>query len=307
MTATLPGLPAAARILREAMRDKSYRSTPLELVAGRYLRWKRFEWVATEATLRDYEIPLSYLALDYADCELRDFEPPLGTERLREFLEQRWGERSARTRAKNLSILRDYFRWCVREGLIIGDPTVAIRSPKRRGVRRNVIGQSATDRIIAAATRPRDRVAAEVLFYAGARKSELAGIRLRDYDHDAAELTLTGKGGKVLDRASARQAAQARHTPITEIVRDTGNLKLAQLLAGHASIKTTADIYAHLDLADLAEALQIVAERRAERRESDARMIPIDFGLETLWLRRMMEAAGIEPASTTARRERLQA
>lgn len=197
MTATLPGLPAAARILREAMRDKSYRSTPLELVAGRYLRWKRFEWVATEATLRDYEIPLSYLALDYADCELRDFEPPLGTERLREFLEQRWGERSARTRAKNLSILRDYFRWCVREGLIIGDPTVAIRSPKRRGVRRNVIGQSATDRIIAAATRPRDRVAAEVLFYAGARKSELAGIRLRDYDHDAAELTLTGKGGKV--------------------------------------------------------------------------------------------------------------
>ena len=56
---------------------------------------------------------------------------------------------------------------------------------------------------------------------------------------------------------------EARHTAITEIVRDTGNLKLAQLLAGHASIQTTADIYAHLDLADLAEALQIVAERRA--------------------------------------------
>jgi site-specific recombinase XerC len=103
------------------------------------------------------------------------------------------GERAARTRAKNLSILRNYFRWCVREGLMIGDPTVAIQSPKRR----DVIGHSATDRIIAAATRPRDRVAAEVLFYVGARKSELAGIRLRDYDQDAAELTLTGKGGKV--------------------------------------------------------------------------------------------------------------
>jgi hypothetical protein len=35
----------------------------------------------------------------------------------------------------------------------------------------------------------------------------------------------------------------------------------------HASIQTTADIYAHLDLADLAEALQIVAERRADRRD----------------------------------------
>ncbi len=248
-----------------------------------------------------------------------------------------------RTRAKNLSILRDYFRWCVREGLMIGDPTVAIQSPKRRGVRRNVIGYSATDRIIAAATRPRDRVAAEVLFYVGARKSELAGIRLRDYDHDAAELTLTGKGGKVrtvpvrdpalrldfeahiasrladpgddthppgnldeyllypekrgpssdpdgppvkviwfdhrrplsstamhrwwkslLARAGVDDCKlhEARHTAITEVVRDTGNLKLAQMLAGHASIQTTADIYAHLDLADLAEALQIVAERR---------------------------------------------
>jgi integrase len=67
------------------------------------------------------------------------------------------------------------------------------------------------------------------------------------------------------------QMHQACHTAITEVVRDTGNLKLAQLLAGHASIQTTADIYAHLDLADLAEALEIVAERRAERRRSDAK------------------------------------
>jgi integrase len=64
---------------------------------------------------------------------------------------------------------------------------------------------------------------------------------------------------------------EARHTATTEVVRDTGNLKLAQMLAGHASIQTTADIYAHLDLGDLAEALQTVAERRAERRRTDAK------------------------------------
>jgi len=62
----------------------------------------------------------------------------------------------------------------------------------------------------------------------------------------------------------------ARHTAITEMVRETGNLKLAQLLAGHASIQTTADIYAHLDIADLRDALRVVAERRAERRRPDA-------------------------------------
>jgi integrase len=57
---------------------------------------------------------------------------------------------------------------------------------------------------------------------------------------------------------------------IASIGSRSGNLKLAQLLAGHASIQTTADIYAHLDIADLRDALRIVAERRAERRRQDA-------------------------------------
>jgi len=47
-----------------------------------------------------------------------------------------------------------------------------------------------------------------------------------------------------------------RHTVITEFLRQSGNLKLAQMLARHKSIRTTADIYGHLVLADLATALQ---------------------------------------------------
>jgi site-specific recombinase XerD len=49
---------------------------------------------------------------------------------------------------------------------------------------------------------------------------------------------------------------EARHTAITEFLRDTGNLKLAQMLAGHADIGTTANIYAHLDTSDLESALR---------------------------------------------------
>jgi integrase len=49
---------------------------------------------------------------------------------------------------------------------------------------------------------------------------------------------------------------ELRHTAITEFLRQSGNLKLAQMLARHASIRTTADIYGHLELADLAAALQ---------------------------------------------------
>ena len=49
---------------------------------------------------------------------------------------------------------------------------------------------------------------------------------------------------------------ELRHTAITELLRATGNLKLAQLLARHKSISTTADIYGHLDIGDLAAALR---------------------------------------------------
>jgi integrase len=48
---------------------------------------------------------------------------------------------------------------------------------------------------------------------------------------------------------------ESRHTAITEFLRSQGNLKLAQQLARHASIQTTADVYGHLDDADLERAL----------------------------------------------------
>jgi hypothetical protein len=72
---------------------------------------KKNEWGATADTLRDYEAILAKLALDHADLELRDFEPPVGTERLRDFIDNRWGDRTPRTRAKVISVLRDYFAW----------------------------------------------------------------------------------------------------------------------------------------------------------------------------------------------------
>lgn len=53
-----------------------------------------------------------------------------------------------------------------------------------------------------------------------------------------------------------RPMHEARHTAITDFLRRTGNLKLAQMLAGHADIGTTANIYAHLDTSDLETALR---------------------------------------------------
>ena len=65
-----------------------------------------------------------------------------------------------------------------------------------------------------------------------------------------------------LERAGLahRPMHEARHTAITNFLRQTGNLKLAQMLAGHADIGTTANIHAHLDTTDLETALKTLDE-----------------------------------------------
>ena len=297
------------------------------LVVGHYYRWKKNEWGATESTLKDYELILSKLALDHADLELEDFAPPVGTERLREFIANRWGDRTPRTKAKVISILRDFFAWAVREKGLVGNPATAIFRPRRREVARGTFPPGDVAKLLAAQPRQRDRVALLILFKLGLRKSELARVQFKHYD--GRNLTVFGKGGKVrylpvaddelrlalerhiLDRGPApdefllypeklgpeffggplgtiwedrtkqlsstamhrwwgkrveragisyRPMHEARHTAITEFLRSTGNLKLAQMLAGHADIGTTANIYAHLDTSDLEAALKALNE-----------------------------------------------
>lgn len=325
MTVTLHELAAASRVIRDAVKDRSYRATPLGLKVARYYRWKKNEWGATAETMRDYERTLAWLAIDHADLDLVDFEPPVGTERVREFLDHRWGDRTPRTRAKNLSILRDFFRWAVREGHMHADPTVPILRPRQRKPRTTTFAVGLPERIIRAQPRTRDRLALGLLFYLGIRKGELRGIRFRDFDYGRGLLGVLGKGQKwrdvplvhqptrleleryLLDEAPApddyllypekrgphgthgpvdilwhdtkrmlsssathrwwvacleragvdhQRMHDSRHTAITALIRATGNLKAAQLLAGHESIQTTADIYSHLDTSDVADALR---------------------------------------------------
>jgi hypothetical protein len=46
-----------------------------------------------------YEQILAKLALNHADLELSDFAPPVGTERVRDFLEHFWGDLKPSTRS----------------------------------------------------------------------------------------------------------------------------------------------------------------------------------------------------------------
>jgi site-specific recombinase XerD len=198
-SATLQPLQLAARIQREAMKNKAYREFPLGQEAGAYLRQNRGRLLPN--TYKTYESCLDKLARHFCDLELSDFEPPLGTERLEEFVDELWGEQSARTRAKNISVLKGFFKWAVLSGRMYGDPARPLQPPKKRGVLRETFSDDERAQIIASGPDPqslhRDRCALRLLLSYGLRKDSLRRCQFRHFDHNRRRLTIFTKGAKV--------------------------------------------------------------------------------------------------------------
>lgn len=200
-TATRLEYPEAARIVREALKDKSYRAYPLGQEAGAYLRWKR--GVITKDTYRAYETCLDKLARTFPDLELRDFEPPVGTERLEEFMDSLWGDAAPRTYNKNHAVLKDFFGWATLPHVakLHGNPMLAIHKHRERDVYRSTFSDDARKLIYADGPDPdhlyRDRIALRLLLDWGLRKGALQSLRYGDFDTSRRTLTVRTKGKKI--------------------------------------------------------------------------------------------------------------
>lgn len=254
---------AGSLMIRDTLRDESYRSTPLGLDVARYIRWKRNEWGATPDTIRDYEPILARLALFHADLDLTDFAPPVGVERLRDCWDHYWGDRTPRTRKKVLSVWRDFFDWAIREGhALYGNPARAMSAPRARGVKREPFGDTLVDRIVSAQTYLADRLGCELILKYALRRAELAGVRFNDFDFERRRLIVTGKGGTV------------RRVPIIDEAfwRDVGALRLEAGATVDHSILYALDRRKVRCLADEAEeTIQLGSGRLAHYRIRETR------------------------------------
>jgi integrase/recombinase XerC len=187
-----------ARIIaryREIMRDKSYQLYPLGMEAAAYLRVKRKR--LTKDTYRDYESCLDKLARYFADLEVEAFEPPVGTERIEEFMDHQWGARAPRTYNKNLSIVKDFFKFQILRGRLQGDPTLAIERARKRDVYRTTFNGDQRRAIIASQEDRRDRIALRLLLDYALRKGALRKVQIKHFDHQRKRLTIFTKGEKV--------------------------------------------------------------------------------------------------------------
>ena len=109
---------------------------------------------------------------------------------------------SARTTARRLSALRQFFQFLLADGIRADDPTIAVDRPKQRAALPKYLGEDEVDRLLAAAAdRPREeglraRALLEVLYATGLRVSELVGLPLSTLARDPRVLIVRGKGGK---------------------------------------------------------------------------------------------------------------
>jgi integrase/recombinase XerD len=121
---------------------------------------------------------------------------------------------SARSIARRLAALRNFFGFLLREGLIATDPTECVRAPRAWRTIPKFLNREEIERLIQApdTARPlglRDRAMLELLYASGLRVSELCRLGMGDVNLDLGVLRTTGKGNKQRLVPVGREALEA--------------------------------------------------------------------------------------------------
>ncbi|WP_025886334.1 tyrosine recombinase [Asaia prunellae] len=127
---------------------------------------------------------------------------------------------SSRTTARRLSCLRQFYRFAVREGWCVSDPTEGVAMPRHQTALPRLLSQDQVTALIEQGCTGHDeprrdvvsRAALELLYTTGLRISELLALPGRVFVRDAPMVLIRGKGGRerlIPVSRGAREAALA--------------------------------------------------------------------------------------------------
>ncbi len=108
---------------------------------------------------------------------------------------------NSRSRARNLSSVRGFHRFQVKDGHLVADPTSDVELPKISRKLPDLLAREEIEDLLRAAEgfEPgdvRDRAIMETMYAAGLRISEAAGLKLQDLHLTEGFLSVMGKGSK---------------------------------------------------------------------------------------------------------------
>jgi integrase/recombinase XerD len=142
---------------------------------------------------------------DFASFQARRGRPieAADAKNIRDYLAALRGRgRTPATRARRLSVLRQFYEFLFAEGVRDDDPAQGIDAPKLGQPLPKYLGEADVEALIAAAAGvagpegKRLQTLIEVLYATGLRVSELAGLPLSAISRDGQMLIVRGKGGK---------------------------------------------------------------------------------------------------------------
>ena len=126
-----------------------------------------------------------------------------GTNELTAYLVKRRNEDQIdpRSLSKAVSTLRSFFRFTVDEGITKSNPALVLESPRRRMRLPEVMDRETIEKFFSSmkTEKPlelRDRSLVELIYSAGLRVSEAAGLNIRDIDLEGGVAKVRGKGDK---------------------------------------------------------------------------------------------------------------
>jgi integrase/recombinase XerC len=173
----------------------------MQTAVSRFLQYLRVERNASDYTIKSYREDFDALAEYLTDLQ-GSLPPPgeIGTVELRGYIAALHEAGYAKsTVARRLASLRSFFRFGQREGWTKSNPAKPLRNPRKARALPHFLSSDDIERLLGApsAVEPmglRDRAILEVLYSAGLRVGELAGLNTSDLDFAGNTLRVRGKG-----------------------------------------------------------------------------------------------------------------
>jgi integrase/recombinase XerC len=167
----------------------------------RFLNYLRVERNASQLTVKSYREDLTALVEYLTTCLGHCPEPgQISTLDLRGYLAALHEAAYAKTTiARRLASLRSFFRFGQREGWVKINPAKPLRNPRKPRSLPHFLTTEEIERLLGAPPAnsllgKRDRAIFEVMYSAGLRVSELAGLNDGDLDLTSGSLRVRGKG-----------------------------------------------------------------------------------------------------------------
>ena len=168
-----------------------------------FLKFLRLERNYSQKTIDNYRADLEQFELFFrkleADLSWKDVDADI----IRDWIEQMMDRGNAPTSVnRRLSVLRSYYRYALKRGVVETDPTYNIQGPKRKKVLPQFLKETEMDKLIDPkmwTDTYKDVLARTIIitFYStGVRVSELVGLDMKDVNFVTHELKVTGKRNK---------------------------------------------------------------------------------------------------------------